>query len=390
MLFRAPTLDSTEHAVLQQIEAIHRQLNNATRQGGRWTGLLRRTTLAKAIQGSNTIEGYNVTVEDAIAAVEGEEPMEADAETWAAIKGYRDVLTYVMQLAGDPYFQYDASLLRSLHFMMLSYDLHKHPGTWRPGYVAVRNDETGRVVYEGPEIEIVPGLVDELVTWLNDRDESTPALVRAAMGHLNLVMIHPFSDGNGRMARCLQTLMLAREGILARPFSSIEEHIGTRRNTPEYYRMLGIVGGGTWGPQRDVKPWIRFILSAHYFQASTYARRVHTIGKLWDAMQAEIKNRDLSERVDAALMDAAMGLRVRNATYRSAAMVSNDVASRDLKDLVEAGLLVAVGEKRGRIYTASKRIKSIADQIRTHARAEIKDPFESSPPPVEQRLLFGQ
>jgi Fic family protein len=83
----------------------------------------------------------------------------------------------------------------------------------------------------------------------------TNALVRAAMAHLNLVMVHPFRDGNGRMARCLQTLVLAREGILAPEFSSVEEFLG--RNTDEYYKVLGDVGAGKH-PERDASPWIRY------------------------------------------------------------------------------------------------------------------------------------
>ncbi len=83
--------------------------------------------------GSNSIEGYNVTQEDAIAAADGEEPLDAQSETWAAITGYRNALTYVLQLSDDPHFRYGEGFIRSLHYMMLSYDLPRHPGSWRPG-----------------------------------------------------------------------------------------------------------------------------------------------------------------------------------------------------------------------------------------------------------------
>lgn len=70
-----------------------------------------------------------------------------------------------------------------------------------------------------PDHDAVPDLVQELVEAL-ESDGTTPAIVRGAMAHLNLVMIHPFRDGNGRMSRCLQTLVLARERILAQELSS--------------------------------------------------------------------------------------------------------------------------------------------------------------------------
>jgi Fic family protein len=70
-------------------------------------------------------------------------------------------------------------------------------------------------------------LVQELVDWLNG-DDGTHLLVRAAMAHLHLVSIHPWADGNGRMSRSLQTLMIAREGALAPEFSSVEAWLGRR------------------------------------------------------------------------------------------------------------------------------------------------------------------
>ena len=112
---------------------------------------------------------------------------------------------------------------------MIQHDLRKSPGRWRPGTIFVRNDDKGQVVYEGPDAERVPMLMRELVEQLNSSGGGVPVMVRAAMAHLNLVMVHPFADGNGRMGRCLQTLLLAREGILAPQFCSVEEYLG--RNT---------------------------------------------------------------------------------------------------------------------------------------------------------------
>src|SRR6185295_7872251 len=121
-------------------------------------------------------------------------------------------------------------------------------GLWRAGAVYVRKEETGEIVYQGPELDEVPGLMRDLVTEMNVDDAGSPPLIRAGMAHLNLVMIHPFRDGNGRMARCLQSLVLAREGIVAPVFSSVEEYLG--RNTRAYYDVLAEVGRGSWQPQR--------------------------------------------------------------------------------------------------------------------------------------------
>lgn len=87
-------------------------------------------------------------------------------------------------------------------------------------------------LYE-PDVDTVPALMTELVDWLNADDGSHP-LVRAAMAHLQLVSVHPWADGNGRMSRSPQTLMIAREGVLAPEFSSIEAWLGRPGNTWEY------------------------------------------------------------------------------------------------------------------------------------------------------------
>lgn len=373
MIFQTPELAPRERAVLDRIEALRRTLAYAVREPRRWTGLLRRNMFALAIRGSNTIEGYVVTVDDAVAALEGEGPFDADAESWAAVRGYQQAMTYVLQLATDPHFAYSTDLLRSLHFMMLSHDLSKSPGQWRPGPINVRDEEKGVIVYEGPDAEAVPGFMDELVAGLQGEDD-TADLVRAAMAHLNLVTIHPFRDGNGRMARGLQTLVLARGGILAPPFSSIEEYLG--RNTRSYYDVLAEVGGGGWQPRRDARPWIRYCLTAHFRQATTLLRRTKEMHRLWDALETEVKRRGLPERVLLALADAAVGHRVRNATYRGQADISDQLASRDLKALADIGLLVPHGERRGRYYVAAESILAIRAQ--TREPKSVEDPFGDS------------
>lgn len=359
-------------AVLGRIDDLRKRLGSMLSEPRRWDGLLRRVAFAKALQGSNTIEGYNVTVDDAIAAVEGEAPLEADDQTWVEIKGYQAAMTYVLQLARDQHFAYSCDLIRSLHFMMLQHDLSKGPGQWRPGHIYVRNDASGEIVYEGPDAGLVPGLMGELAESLNASDDAHP-IVRGAMAHLNLTMIHPFRDGNGRMARCVQTLVLARGGQHLNPvFSSIEEYLG--RNQQSYYEILSLVGKGGWHPDRDALPWIKFCLTAHYRQATTVLNRIERLARIWDSIEEELQRRNLPERAIYALADAAMGHRVRNPTYRKAADISENLASRDLKLLVDRGLLEPQGEKRGRYYTASAIIREIRKTHETPNRV-IEDPF---------------
>jgi Fic family protein len=378
MLFATPQLDARETAVLEDIDSLRRDLRLQTRAPRRWIGSLRRLTFARAVQGSNTIEGYNATLEDVAAVLDGEAPLEATEETRLALEGYRDAMTYVLQLAEDPHFHFDESLIRSLHFMVQRHDLSKYPGRWRPGAVFVRNELTGEIVYEGPPADLVPGLVRQLVETVNASDNAHP-IVRAGMAHLNLVMIHPFSDGNGRMARCVQTLVLARDAILEPTFSSVEEYLG--RNTQAYYDVLAEVGQGSWHPENNARPWLRFMLTAHLRQARTLLARVRESEELWERCSIEAQSAGLPARVIPALFNAALGFRVQRSGYRALVddEVSEVVATRDLKAMADAGLLVAHGERRGRFYTASSQLRAIAKEIRDRRpRRDETDPFEDA------------
>jgi Fic family protein len=377
MLYETPLLGDAERRVLADIDEMRASLRLHLREPRRWTESLRRLSFARAIQGSNSIEGYDATLDDAAAVAAGEEPLDADEETTLALGGYRDAMTYVLQLAADPEFEYSTQLLKGLHFMMTGYSMRNRPGLWRAGAIYVHDETTGEIVYEGPGLELVPALMAELVDDLARVDQD---LVHAAMAHLNLVMIHPFRDGNGRMARCLQSLVLARGRMISPVFMSIEEYLG--RNTRAYYDVLAEVGKGSWNPDRDARPWLRFALTAHLRQARTMARRLRESERLWTELEILRTRHRLPERVLNALFDASVGFRVRNSTYRAAVAADEDIteqtASRDLRELVRTGLLVDHGKARGRFYTAGPAVAAIQRRIRAARPVrDDTDPFES-------------
>jgi Fic family protein len=383
MLFETPPLVEPEHRVLSEIDDLKAKLRMHLREPRRWYGSLRRLSFARAIQGSNSIEGFDAALDDAAAVAVGEDPLDASGETTLALAGYRDAMTYVLQIASDAEFSHSTQLLKSLHFMMTGYSLKNRPGQWRAGSIYVNKEATGEIVYEGPALEQVPTLMRELVDQLNAAVQIVsvdPAslIVHAAMAHLNLVMIHPFRDGNGRMARCLQSLMLARGGVISPVFASIEEYLG--HNTEVYYNVLSEVGKGGWHPANDARPWLRFNLTAHLRQARTMLRRVKEAERLWYELESLISQHGVPERTINALFNASQRLRVRNSTYRAAVNEAGDeiaepTASKDLADLVRAELLVPHGKARGRYYTAGPALVELR-----RAMTSSRDPRDDSDP----------
>lgn len=128
------------------------------------------------------------------------------------------------------------------------------------------HDDARRTLDTEPQPEALPGLMSEHVSALAELAASdVHPMVQGAMAHLNLVMIHPFADGHGRMSRIVQSFMLYRENVSGAPFVSIEEHLG--RNTTPYYDVLARTGRGRWSPERSAAEWIELVLAAHYRQA---------------------------------------------------------------------------------------------------------------------------
>ena len=378
-VYRTPELQPIELEVLRLIDDLRDQLKrHVDPEPRRWFGTLRRMAFARAVQASNSIEGYDANLDDVMAAVDDEPTLAASEATLLALAGYRDAMTYVLQVAQDNSAVVDEGLLKSLHFMMLKHRLDKNPGRWRPGEIAVVRESTGEQVYEGPPAGQIPELIAAAIDELEA--SRAPVLVRAAMAHLNLVMVHPFRDGNRRMARALQTLVLARGQIMAPAFSSIEEYLG--RNTDPYYDVLAEVGRGHWSPQHDARPWLRFCLTAHYHQARTQLRRIKETELLYAACAELADAHGLPERTSGALVEAAHGLRVTNAAYKAIVeitageTVSSLTTSRDLRALVEANLVRPIGQTRGRYYVAEPILLTQRKRIQSsRAPKQTSDPF---------------
>jgi Fic family protein len=240
MLFTVDDLTPDERAVFERIEDMRYQLRHLVGEPRRW------------------------------ALINGAETAAADRQTWQAERGYRQAIDFILQKCRSRDFRFTRDMLLTIHFMITQDNLQANPGRLRPGWVGVRNSETGKIVHQGVDRDRLDFVLSEIIDALNDASP-LPTIVRAAMAHLNLVLAHPFSDGNGRTARCIQTALLAKDGIIAPEFSSIEDYV--RRNRADYYAVLSEVGGGAWAPQRDAHPWVRFCLTAHYRQAKALLRR---------------------------------------------------------------------------------------------------------------------
>jgi hypothetical protein len=193
---------------------------------------------------------------ETIALVAGEEPADPDDANRMAVACYARAMDHVGTMAADPHFRWLDRVILDLHFDACYFQRDRSPGLWRTSPIHVTSPDGRSTAYEGPDEIEVPGLMDEVVDWLEHGDLDAHVAVRAAMAHLHVVSVHPFRDGSGRVSRIVQSLALARHGRLAPEFSSIEEYLG--RHTAEYYSVLEQVQGGRYQPDRDAADWVRF------------------------------------------------------------------------------------------------------------------------------------
>lgn len=371
-IYHPPVLASDDLAVLRLLEKQKEQLRPYTQnEPKRWWGTLRRVSSARATQGSNSIEGYFASLDEIRAIGERATPEPDRRETWDAVAGYRRAMTYLVRTAQEGRVGFDMRFLKSVHYMMLEHELNKNPGQWRQRPIYITNKQ-GEVVYEGVEASEISRLMQALVQSVLQPLDTTPLAVRAAMAHLNLVMIHPFSDGNGRMARALQTFILAREADLHPVFSSIEEWLGA--NTEQYYQILEQMSDGHWKPETDTAPWVRFCLKAHYQQMQKVLERIDHLGKFADEIEAWVHRKNLPERCIIPLLNTAQGYSLTRQRYEADASIGAATAQRDLSLLVAADFLAASGEKRGRRYVASDSLGALYAQ--TRPKKKIIDPYE--------------
>lgn len=211
-------------------------------------------------------------------------------------------------------------------------------GEWRDdrsGPMQVVSGPMGseRVHFEAPPAARVATEMQRFLSWLNTKDGTDPVL-RAGVAHLWFVTIHPFDDGNGRIARAITELMLARSDARKERFYSMSAQIQEERR--EYYTRLEHAQRGGL----DITIWLDWFLRclARSFERAELALdAVFLKARTWERANAFGVN-DRQRLVLTRLMDAWEG-NLTSTKYATIAKCSPDTALRDITILIDAGVL---------------------------------------------------
>lgn len=202
---------------------------------------LRKINQMRTIQGSLAIEGNTLTIEQITSILDGKRiiaPPKEVQEAHNAINTYKALLNWQPSSESD--------LLNAHKKLMLG--LMPDAGMWRSGDVGVMLGD--KVVHMAPLAHKVPSLMKDLLTWLKQTDHSP--LIASCIFHYEFEFIHPFSDGNGRLGRLWQTLILSkwREIFINIPVESI-----VYQYQSDYYQAINLST-----KQSDCAPFVEFML----------------------------------------------------------------------------------------------------------------------------------
>lgn len=208
-----------------------------------------------------------------------------------------------------------------------------------------RKDETGpmqvvsgalgkeRVHFEAPPAALLNEEMTSFLKWFNTKHDVDPVL-KAALAHLWFVTLHPFEDGNGRIARALTDMLLARADESAQRFYSMSAQIRLERN--EYYNILERTQQG----KMDVTAWLKWFMQClmSALLATDYTLdEVLRKGKFWETHAKTIFNNRQQQMLNK-LLDAFEG-NLTSSKWAKLTKSSPDTALRDIQDLVNKNVL---------------------------------------------------
>lgn len=216
--------------------------------------------------------------------------------------------------------------------------------TWRddstdPMYVVSGALGKEKVHFQAPDAELVPEQMKQFLHWFNTN--TTDDVLKAAIAHLWFVTIHPFEDGNGRIARALAELLLTRSDKSKLRFYSMSAQIRVERKA--YYDILEKTEGGSM----DVTLWINWFLNClknAIIASEETLSRVLKKASFWSQHAAT----PLNERQVLMLNKLFDGFegKLKTSKWAKITKVSTDTALRDIKDLIEKGILIEKGENK--------------------------------------------
>jgi len=306
--------------------------------------------IVRTVHHGTHIEGNDLSLLQTRKVLEGESIVAKHRDIQEVIN-YRNVVELLEELAFKKG-GYEIEMITEIHRLTtdkLVSDEEK--GVFRKVQVVVKNEETGEAILKPPAFVEVPHLIGKLMEFLNsDLAKEIHPVLLAGITHYFLVAVHPFVEGNGRTARAFSTLVLIKSGYDIKRFFSFEEHFDS--DPLAYYQALAEVDKQAVDVRdRDLTSWLEYFTGVVAIELEKVKEKVRRISldtrfKLKVGTQVALTERQMrlieyiSDRGGAGMKE------LRNVLK----MVSEDTILRDLRVLLEKGIIKKEGSTKASRY----------------------------------------
>jgi cell filamentation protein, protein adenylyltransferase len=312
------------------------------------TSLFLYTYVRKEAVLSSQIEGTQSSLSDLL-LYELEQQPGVPLDDVQEVSNYVAALKHGLKRLSEG-FPLSLRLIREIHGVLLSNGRGnaKAPGEFRKSQNWIGGNRPGNAMFVPPPPDQVMNCIGQLELFLHNQPEPTPALLKAALAHVQFETIHPFLDGNGRIGRLLITLLLCEQKVLREPMLYLSLYFKTHRE--QYYELLNIVRfKGNW------EAWLEFFAEAVIETANQAVGTVQRLIKLEGDDRAQISQ---SGRIASSVLRVHRALCERPLTTVNALTGQTNLSiatiNKCLVHLLNLGVVHELTErKRGRVFAYS-------------------------------------
>jgi len=310
-----------------------------------WEKEFREDAIVRSVHHGTHIEGNKLEKDEAHDVLRGKEVM-ARARDVQEVINYRTVIDFIDQESKKKNTQITEQLIHHIHDIVVKNILeHSQSGKYRTKQVVIKNSETGEVTFKPPVPLEVPYLMKEFIAWTNNiSDDELHPILKAGIAHHELVRIHPYIDGNGRVARVLATLVLLMGGYDIRRFFSLEEYYD--KDAIAYYENLQRATLG------DMTTWLEYFTfgaSVEFVRVKDKILRLSRDAKMKENFGGkQIFLTDRQIKLIEYMQD--IGYIQNKAFSELFPDLSEDSVLRDLKELMKNKLVKKIGKTKAARY----------------------------------------
>lgn len=294
---------------------------------------------------SSHIEGAVTSLEEALLYLNKPSKKDYGDESLQMIINNRDALEYIRSQKGQAF---SHEIIYKLHRILVKNTHKKRPitvGKYRKGPIYVVNGQ-GKIVYEGPPASKVMEMMNLYIQWVNSYAGIHP-LLKAAIVHLHFVQVHPFDDGNGRLARALSNLYLMNQDYQFINFLAPSDYFDHHR--AEYYRAIQT----TRLHGNDMTFFILYYLKALIKQLENVQAEIKKEKKVKDIRDIlSLKDQAKLDKKQVKALKWMLGHTEKMTTkkYCKFCQCSDETARKDFNQLIEAGIIERIGRGRNTGY----------------------------------------